>query len=218
MHSIRALMMRPRKMWYRPPVTEKEVTGLGSPNNESAQPRNAAFLCAYTSLRLQWAAMVGKPQGLPVCFRAGLPTLSFAALPAYSGRRFNRNEGGHMPSTNKSEQFSNIVVANQPAYLSNRPNNKSADKLNNFEKLPFVYRPTRGFKKSNWYTPPTNSYARACEIGSEYATHFVQFLKDNPTCVGMNMLGFIVEDIDFTDNTEAKGYAVGFFSHLEHLL
>src|SRR5450830_531158 len=172
--------MMDNKIWYCSFVTEKEVTGLGGLNNESAQPRNAAFLCAYASLRLQWAAVVGKPQGLPVCFRAGPPTLSFAALPAYSGQRFNRIEGGQMARTDKFTQFQ-TATTNQQIYLSAKLQNKSDDNLSDFEKLPFVYRPKRGFNNSsNWHVPPTSSYTRACEIGQEYALHFVQFLKDNP--------------------------------------
>jgi hypothetical protein len=85
--------------------------------------------------------------------------------------------------------------------------------------LPFVFRPKRGFKNaSNWRVPPTDDYGLACEIGREYAAHFVQFMKDNPYWVGFNRLGEIVSAIDFKDESGAKGYWVGFFSHLERLI
>ncbi|MBL1264527.1 hypothetical protein [Candidatus Methylomicrobium oryzae] len=85
--------------------------------------------------------------------------------------------------------------------------------------LPFVYRPKRGAKNaSNWCVTPIDDYGLACEIGREYAAHFAQYMKDNPCLVGSNVLGYIIEDIDFKDNSDAKGYWVGFFSHLERLI
>ncbi|WP_308364314.1 MULTISPECIES: hypothetical protein [unclassified Microbulbifer] len=89
------------------------------------------------------------------------------------------------------------------------------------ETLPFVYRPGRGNKKakrSNWKLPPVDDYGLACDLGREYAAHFVQYLKDNPFWVGKNLLGHILADIDYQDSTAAKGCHVGFFSHLERLL
>ncbi|MGB5835111.1 MAG: hypothetical protein WBG92_24435 [Thiohalocapsa sp.] len=87
--------------------------------------------------------------------------------------------------------------------------------------LPFVYRPGRRNKKakpSNWQVPPTDDYGVACDLGHEYAAHFVQFLKDNPFWVGFGHLKHIVADMDFQDDSGAKGYWVGFFAHLERLL
>ncbi len=85
--------------------------------------------------------------------------------------------------------------------------------------LPFVFRPKRGSKgASDWCVTPTDDYGLACEIGREYAAHFVQFMKDNPSWVESNKLGIIASDIDFTDESGAKGYWVGFFSYLERLI
>ena len=100
-----------------------------------------------------------------------------------------------------------------------RRNYKPGEKRVSMADLPFVYRPRRGFKNSsNWRVAPTDDYGMACEIGREYAAHFTQFLKDNPRVVGSNMLGNIVEDIDFSDKSCATGYWVGFFSQLERLI
>lgn len=107
------------------------------------------------------------------------------------------------------------ALATVPARRDYKPEIKPAS----LSALPFVYRPKRGFKNaSNWRVPPTDDYGLACKIGREYAAHFVQYLKDNPCWVGSNTLGHIVAGIDFKDETGAKGYWVGFFSHLERLI
>lgn len=106
-------------------------------------------------------------------------------------------------------------LATVPARRDYKPEVKPAS----LSALPFVFRPKRGFKNaSNWRVPPTDDYGLACEIGREYAAHFVQFMKDNPYWVGSNTLGAIVSAIDFKDESGAKGYWVGFFSHLERLI
>jgi hypothetical protein len=106
-------------------------------------------------------------------------------------------------------------LATVPARRDYKPEVKPAS----LSALPFVYRPKRGFKNaSNWRVPPTDDYGLACEIGQEYAAHFVQYMKDNPYWVGSNTLGAIVSAIDFKDESGAKGYWVGFFSHLERLI
>lgn len=83
-----------RRWRYPSQVPDKEGNGFDSLNNESAQPRNAAFLCACTFASLQRAAMAGA-FGLLVCFRASLSTCHLLPTPFDSGRRSNRNEGGH---------------------------------------------------------------------------------------------------------------------------
>ena len=85
--------------------------------------------------------------------------------------------------------------------------------------LPFVGRPKRpGLGKNFWDVPRTANYGEACARGREYAAHFIQYLKDNPFWVGGNLLGGIAADIDFSDESAAKGYWVGFFSHLERFI
>lgn len=84
--------------------------------------------------------------------------------------------------------------------------------------LPFVFKGTRKQVRNNWHVPPTDDYALACDIGREYAAHFAQWLKDNPGMVGSNALGRIAAEIDFSDNSNAKGYWIGFFAHLERLI
>jgi hypothetical protein len=88
-----------------------------------------------------------------------------------------------------------------------------------FLALPFVHRPKQESKNaSNWCVPKIGDYRQACDIGQEYAAHFAQYLKDNPDMCGANSLGHIAMDIDFMDESDAKGYWVGFFSYLERLI
>lgn len=91
--------------------------------------------------------------------------------------------------------------------------------------LPFVYRPKRGSKElpSNWAVTPTTDYLHACNMGREYAAHFIQWLRQSDMACG-NMLGLIVADMagkvapmPGTDDG-THGYAVGFLSYLERLL
>ena len=88
-----------------------------------------------------------------------------------------------------------------------------------FANLPFVHQSARDLTSINhWHVAPTNDYAEACAVGREYAAHFAQFMKDSPQWVGSNVLGRIVADMDFSDDTCAAGYHVGFFAHLESLI
>ena len=82
--------------------------------------------------------------------------------------------------------------------------------------LPFVLNESVLRKGINrWHVKPIENYTEACKLGNEYAAHFVQYLKDNPNDAGSNLLGIIASDIDFKDETCAKGYWIGFFSYLE---
>lgn len=66
---------------------EKEGAGFGDPNNESAHTAQCGFFsCVLTFVRPQGAAVAGIPSGMPVSFRAGSPTLPFAAHPFGDGR------------------------------------------------------------------------------------------------------------------------------------
>jgi len=80
------------------------------------------------------------------------------------------------------------------------------------ERLPFVESNKDG-RSTMWSVEPA-SYGEGCEKGSEYAAHFMQYLNDNPGCAGMNLIGHIASDIDFSDETK-KGYWVGFFTLLQ---
>lgn len=68
---------------------------------------------------------------------------------------------------------------------------------------------------NNWHVPATDDYSQACQAGREYASQFVRYLADNPGTAGASTLGHIAAAIDFADESAAKGYWVGFFSHLE---
>lgn len=70
----------------------------------------------------------------------------------------------------------------------------------------------------NWYVPRIDDYHLAVRTGQEYAAHFVQYLKDDPSVAPNNILSDIIRDIDFTDHSAAKGYWVGFFTELSTYL
>lgn len=90
--------------------------------------------------------------------------------------------------------------------------------------LPFIASP-RHYRKqgrthcgSLWHVPRTDDYDRARMLGSVYAAHLAQYLKDNPATVGHNLLGRIATDMDFHDASAQRGYWIGFFSFLEYLI
>lgn len=80
--------------------------------------------------------------------------------------------------------------------------------LNEITSVPFCH----------WYVPRIDDYGLACRIGMEYAAHFVQYLKDDPSAVPNNILGHIIRDIDFEDDSAASGYWAGFFTELSRYL
>lgn len=91
--------------------------------------------------------------------------------------------------------------------------------------LPFVFRPKRGSKElpSNWAVEPTTDYMHACNMGREYAAHFIQWLSQSDMAGG-NALGLIVADMAGKvapargSEDATHGYAVGFLTYLERLL
>jgi len=103
--------------------------------------------------------------------------------------------------------------------LPTRRNYKPEFAVTTSSDLPFVLSENGCERVINrWHVKPIDDYALACEIAEEYAAHFVQYLKDNPDCVEMNLLGLIANDINFDDDSCAKGYWIGFFTYLELLL
>lgn len=90
--------------------------------------------------------------------------------------------------------------------------------------LPFIVSPRFYSKRGGprcgnlWYVRRTDNYQHALECGRTYATHFAQYLKDNPDTVGQNLLGRIATDMDFADASARRGYWIGFFSYLEQLI
>ena len=112
-------------------------------------------------------------------------------------------------------------MANANPTLSRRSYKPDNQNRFSFSKLPFVYMPRTGRASkhwSRWKVTPASDYETACRTGKAYAAHFIQALKDNPGCVGMNMLGHIASDINFSDDSDSKGYWVGFFSYLERFI
>ena len=94
-----------------------------------------------------------------------------------------------------------------------------ASTTNLWNELPFVlYRKEGGVHvTNNWHVPPVADYGDACDIGRNFAAHFLQYSKDNPQAMG-SLLGWIASDIDFTDQSASKGYWIGFFSHIQRYL
>lgn len=82
--------------------------------------------------------------------------------------------------------------------------------------LPFIDHKRRSIRdQSNWKPQPVMSYAEACALGVTYAAHFLAYLQDNPSLAGANVLGSIVRQMDFANETDAKGIIVGFLSTIE---
>jgi|GEM_PF-4279366 len=77
--------------------------------------------------------------------------------------------------------------------------------------LPFIG------EDSFWLVPQEMDYGAACIIGSEYAAHYLQFLKDSPEDPHRNLLGCIASNINFNDS-QARGFWIGFFTHLDWAL
>lgn len=93
--AVMAALAWRRQRAYDSNVPEKEGTGLGRPNKGAHRPRNAAFLCAIAFVRLQWAAVAGKPKGLPVpSCRSSNPAICRSPR-LDAGRGSTAQEGGH---------------------------------------------------------------------------------------------------------------------------
>ncbi|MDN0085421.1 hypothetical protein QU487_22230 [Crenobacter sp. SG2305] len=77
---------------YRAPVAVNPATGFGSPNYSQRISRTAVFAAL---VRLQWAALVGRPSGLPVReYRSSNPALRRPSrLEAGSGSLNATHEG-----------------------------------------------------------------------------------------------------------------------------
>jgi hypothetical protein len=87
-----------------------------------------------------------------------------------------------------------------------------------FERGPRCLEEIESVPFCNWYVPRIDDIGLACRIGQEYAAHFVQNLKDDPSVAPNNILADIVRDIDFEDESDAKGYWIGFFTQLSSYL
>ena len=70
---------------------------------------------------------------------------------------------------------------------------------------------------NHWNVPKIGNYASANSLGAAYAEEYVQYLLSDPSLVGMPVLGFIAQDMDYSDE-DRRGICVGFFSRLEALI
>ena len=107
--------------------------------------------------------------------------------------------------------------------ITNIPSRRDYRTLNT--ELPFIASPNHYYHKHGiqhcgnlWHVHRIHDYEQARAIGCEYAAHFAQYLRDNPQIVGQNLLGRIATDMDFHDASARRGYWIGFFSYLEHLI
>lgn len=77
----------------------------------------------------------------------------------------------------------------------------------------------RKTRRSFWAVPQTDDYGHANNVGRQYACDFVQYLKENPAWVGGNLLGLVAKDMaEVEDDSDTKGYAVGFWAFIEMML
>lgn len=88
--------------------------------------------------------------------------------------------------------------------------------------LPFVYYPGRKNRKAKicwWQVPPIADPYHASSLGREYAIHFSQFLRDNPTCAGSGaMINAIRRDMPLDTQLEASTLQNGFWAEIERQL
>lgn len=85
--------------------------------------------------------------------------------------------------------------------------------------LPFVG--TQGGDTCYWVVRPTGDYGRDCELGREYAAHYLQYLRANPNCV-QGLLDAILRDMSKTGSdvpdSLTRGIWVGFISFISDQL
>jgi hypothetical protein len=98
---------------YTRNVADTTVTGRGTPNNRSARPRKAAFLCVPPSCAsFNGRALAGTASAVPVSSVAGVPTLSMCPLTPFGtgARVLTANRRGRtmcdIPARPEQAQFS----------------------------------------------------------------------------------------------------------------
>lgn len=81
--------------------------------------------------------------------------------------------------------------------------------------LPFVR--TIDGDAAYWVVTSTGDYGQDCELGREYAAHYLQYLRANPNCV-QGLLEAILRDMSKTGSdvrgSPARGIWVGFISFI----
>lgn len=83
------------------------------------------------------------------------------------------------------------------------------------EALPFVVRDADTWHY--WRTQTTGNYGMDCDLGREYAAHYLQWLKDNPGEIGGSHLSCIARDINYK-SAHSEGIWLAFFYFLEQQL
>lgn len=101
------------------------------------------------------------------------------------------------------------------AHTTRHTRHQSTAPTNPLHALPFVNRFAPG-GVDFWHVPDCDDYGAACDLGCEYAAHFIAHLKDHP--YDCHVLGWIVEAMDTSDDSPSKGVRVGFLSYLARFL
>ncbi len=87
-------------------------------------------------------------------------------------------------------------------------------------KLPFVRKQEHANNSRStcyWAVDSVDDYGDACDLGMEYAAHYLQYLQDNSSAPLGTPLNWIVRDIDF-NNPKQRGIWIGFFSFIQKIL
>lgn len=85
------------------------------------------------------------------------------------------------------------------------------------DRFPFVQRTSMRTDRSRWLAEEYG-YGAACAKGREYAAYIALYLKANPSFAGSNIISKITQEMEFSDDSDSKGYRVGFFSFLEMMV
>jgi len=102
--------------------------------------------------------------------------------------------------------------------MSKSPQNNSVQKTHDVIALPFVRGTPEGRKF--WHAEPAD-YGEGCELGSEYAVAYLNYLKKNDS--GLGLLDLITSHMGHEEyNSEklenTRGHKVGFLSFLDTIL
>lgn len=83
------------------------------------------------------------------------------------------------------------------------------------EALPFVVREADTWHY--WRVHTTGDYGLDCDLGREYAAHYLQWIKDNPGYASENSLAMIARDVNYK-SARNHGFWLAFFYFLEQQL
>lgn len=110
-------------------------------------------------------------------------------------------------------------VAEQVAIKRNRFPKRSCQ----LTALPFIVDvkvAPRRTERDFWHVPEVDCYATANVIGAQFAADWIQFLKENPSEAGTNLMGRFASEMYVRGRGDGKshGIAVGFWCLIETAL